>query len=161
MAARVKSVAKRIIEEVGAFRTDAASWGWEVNVIQDPNISQATCAPGGKIIVYSGIVTQLNLSDGELAAVLGHEVGHALREHTREQVSQAHLSAAIVQGIASSNSRYASSNAQLAKLASEFLVARPFSRHMETEADLIGLELMARAGYDPKEASNVWRKGQA
>jgi predicted Zn-dependent protease len=161
LTSRVKGVAKQVINEVGAFRPDAVSWGWEINVIQDPNKIQATCAPGGKIIVYSGIVTQLDLSDGELAAVLGHEVGHALREHTREQVSQAHLSAAIVQGIASSNSRYASSNAQLAKLASEFLVARPFSRHMETEADLIGLELMARAGYDPKDAANVWRKVQA
>jgi predicted Zn-dependent protease len=160
LSARVRGVSQRLIAEVPAFRPDAAQWRWEVNVFDSDQIN-AFCVPGGKIGVYSGLVRRLDLSDDELAAVLGHEIAHALREHTREQVSQADLSNMIIEGIASSGLRYAGAASALTSVGSVYLVRLPFSRQMESEADLIGLELMARAGYDPRLAANVWRKIQA
>jgi predicted Zn-dependent protease len=157
LSARVKGIANRLIQEVGVYRPEASTWNWEVNVFDKDEIN-AFCAPGGKIGVYSGIVRQLELSDDELAAVLGHEIAHALREHSREKASQGQLSQAIVQAIANSNTRYAGAKAQLADLGSLLVVRLPFSRQMESEADLMGLELMARAGYNPRAAANVWRK---
>jgi predicted Zn-dependent protease len=160
LTARVKAVAQRLVAEVGAFRPDAAKWHWEMNVFDSDQLN-AFCVPGGKIGVYSGLVRRLELSDDELAAVLGHEIAHALREHTREQVSQADLSSTIVDVIASSGLRYSGVASVLTDFGSAYLVRLPFSRQMESEADLIGLELMARAGYDPRLASNLWRKLQA
>jgi predicted Zn-dependent protease len=160
LTARVKAVAQRLVAEVGAFRPDAAKWRWEVNVFDSDQLN-AFCVPGGKIGVYSGLVRRLDLSDDELAAVLGHEIAHALREHTREQVSQADLSSTIVDVIAGSGLRYSAVASVLTDFGSVYLVRLPFSRQMESEADLIGLELMARAGYDPRLASNLWRKLQA
>ena len=148
LTARVKGVAQRLIAEVGVFRPDAAAWRWEVNVFDSDQIN-AFCAPGGKIGVFTGLVVRLDLSDDELAAVLGHEIAHALREHTREKVSQADLSDTIVSAIAYSGLRYAGAASMLAGVGSVYVVQLPFSREMESEADLIGLELMARAGNDP------------
>lgn len=159
MTARVKDISKRIIAQAKVFRPDAASWDWQVNVIDSDQVN-ASCMPGGKIVVYSGLIKKLDLTDAELAAVLGHEVAHALREHSREKVSQKVLSDAVVQGLAASRSRYAPVHASLAQVGSLLFVQLPYSREMETEADLMGLELMARAGYDPKLASNVWVKMQ-
>jgi predicted Zn-dependent protease len=160
LTGRVKIVSRRLIAEVPAFRPDAAQWRWEVNVFDSDQIN-AFCVPGGKIGVFSGLVRRLDLTDDELAAVLGHEIAHALREHTREQVSQAELSSTIVEAIAASGLRYSGAASALTGLGSVYLVRLPYSRQMESEADLIGLELMARAGYDPRLAANLWRKLQA
>jgi predicted Zn-dependent protease len=157
LTARVKGVAARLIHEVPVFRPDAAGWQWDVSVFESDEIN-AFCMPGGKIGIYSGLVKKLALSDDEIAVVMGHEISHALREHSREKASQSRLSKAIVQAIASSNSRYASTNASLANLGSQLFVQLPFSREMELEADLMGLELLARAGYDPRLAPGFWRK---
>jgi predicted Zn-dependent protease len=156
---RVRGIAKRLIREVPTFRPDALGWGWEINVIDDPQLN-ATCGPGGKITVYTGIVRRLELTDDELAAVLGHEIAHALREHGREEYSQKLLAAGLVKGIADSNIRYSAQKAELVRLGADFLVLLPYSRSMELEADVMGLELMSRAGYDPAQAANVWRKMQ-
>ncbi len=154
---RVRDIGFRLIKEVPVFRPDAEKWAWEINVFDSEEVN-AFCAPGGKIGVYTGIVRKLELSDDELAAVMGHEIAHALREHSREQVSQQALSGAVVQGIAaSSNSNAAGA---LAAVGAQFFLHLPFSRDMELEADVMGLELMARAGYDPRAAPNVWRKMQ-
>src|SRR5690625_7783472 len=78
---------QRLIPHVGVFRTDAQSWPWEIHVIDDQQVN-AWCMPNGKMAVYSGLIQKLQLSDDELAAVIGHEIAHALREHSREQLSQ-------------------------------------------------------------------------
>lgn len=157
LTARVKGVAARLIHEVPVFRPDAAGWQWDVSVFESDKIN-AFCMPGGKIGIFTGLVKKLDLSDDEIAIVMGHEISHALREHSREKVSQARLSSAIVQAIANSNSRYAATNASLANLGSQLFVQLPFSREMELEADLMGLELSSRAGYDPRLAPGFWRK---
>lgn len=159
MTARVKSIAGRLISEVGVYRPDAKAWNWQVNVI-DSNQLNAYCMPGGRIAVYSGLIRRLDLSDAEIAGVIGHEIAHALREHGREKASQQILGNAIVQGIANSGSRNAAPAATLAAVGAKLFVQLPFSREMEIESDAMGLELAARAGYDPRQAMEIWGKMQ-
>ena len=113
--------------------------------------------PGGKIAFYSGLITQLKLSDDEIAIVMGHEISHALREHSREQVSQA-MAAQGLLGIGAALLGLGDTSAQAANVAYETLIATRFSRVDETEADRIGLELTARAGYNPRAGVTLWEK---
>jgi predicted Zn-dependent protease len=156
---RVRDIGFRLIKEVPVFRPDAAQWAWEINVFDSDQVN-AFCAPGGKIGVYTGLVRKLQLSNDELAAVMGHEIAHALREHSREQVSQQAVSGAVVQGVAATAGNNAGAAGALAAVGAQFFLHLPFSRDMELEADVMGLELMARAGYDPRQAPQVWRKMQ-
>lgn len=153
---RVNTIAKRLIKQVDVFRPDAKEWKWEVNVVNSDTVN-AYCMPGGKIAVYTGIISKLKLTDDELAAVIGHEMAHALREHSREQISQ---KIATQQAIAIGGSLIGldSLSQNLANMASEYVLILPFSRTMEAESDIIGMELMARAGYNPESAINIWRK---
>ena len=159
MTRRVRDIGFRLIREVPVFRPDAAQWAWEINVFDSDQVN-AFCAPGGKIGVFTGLVRKLQLTDSELAAVMGHEIAHALREHSREQLSQQTLSGAVVQGIAATAGENAGIAGALAGAGAQLLVHLPFSRDMELEADVMGMELMARAGYDPRQAPQVWRKMQ-
>ncbi len=152
---RVVNISKRLINQVGVFRKDALRWKWEVNVLTSKTVN-AFCMPGGKIAVYTGIIDSLKLTDGELAAVIGHEIAHALREHSREQASQ-QVATSIPTAILGSFI----GSSELASGMNKVLFSLPFSRSMETEADTMGMELMARAGYNPEEAVNVWRKMSA
>lgn len=154
-AKRVDAIARRLIAQVGAFRPDAAQWNWQVNLIKHDELN-ANCGPGGKIIVYSGLIEQLKLTDDELAAVMGHEIAHALREHSREAMSKAYgvqmasqIGAALGVG---------GGNLQMANMGVDYLMTLPNSRENENEADLIGLELAARAGYDPNATVTLWQK---
>lgn len=156
LTSRVKTVAKRLIEQVGVFRQDALKWKWQVNVISEDTIN-AWCMPGGRIVVYSGIINKLALNDAQLAAVMGHEMAHALREHSREQASQDQLKNIGIFAV-STAAGLGDAGAQLLDVAAQYTISLPFSRSHEREADRIGTELMARAGYDPKEAVNVWLK---
>jgi len=153
---RVNAISRRLIAQVGVFRPDALNWPWQVNVFKSDEVN-AFCMPGGKIGVYSGLIDKLKLSDDELAAVLGHEISHALREHSREQLSQ---EVAKQQGlsIVGALAGLPGGTIDLVNMASQYAFTLPFSRTMESEADIMGLELMARAGYNPEAAVNVWRK---
>jgi len=153
---RVRNIADRLIAQVPVFRSDAISWDWQVNVITEQTVN-AWCMPGGKIVVYTGIIESLKLTDGELAAVMGHEIAHALKEHSRERASQSGIQNI---GIATASAIFGldQTKTQLLGTASQIAFGLPFSRKHETEADHVGTELMARAGYDPYEAVNIWKK---
>jgi predicted Zn-dependent protease len=156
MLRRLRAIAQRIEPQTKIFRLDAPDWKWEVNLINssEPN---AFCMPGGKIIFYSGLIRQLNLSDEEIAVVMGHEISHALREHSREQVSQA-LAAQSAIGLGAALFGFGQGSADLAGVLYQSLVATRFSRTDENEADRMGLELSARAGYDPRAGVTLWQK---
>lgn len=152
---RVRKVGLDLIAQVGVFRPDAAAWDWEINVFESDQVN-AFCAPGGKIGVFTGIVRQLKLTDDELAAVMGHEIAHALREHSREKQSQ-QTAASVTTLVVSAATGIDHS---LMSAGTQMLVHLPNSRAMELESDIMGLELMARAGYDPRNASSIWKKMQ-
>lgn len=155
IAKRVNGIAERLIAKVGLFRPDAAQWAWEVNVIDSPELN-ANCGPGGKIIFYTGLIEKLKLTDDEIAAVMGHEIAHALREHGREAMSKAYgVQMATQLGSAMG---VGTGGLQLANMGVEYLMTLPNSRGNENEADLIGLELAARAGYNPNAAITLWEK---
>ena len=153
---RVRAIAARIEPHTAVFRPDAPGWKWEVNVINSKQLN-AFCMPGGKIAFYSGLITQLNLSDQEIAIVMGHEISHALREHSREQVSQAMAAQATID-LGAALLGLGGRSANLASTAYQALIATKFSRVDENEADRIGLELTARAGYDPRAGISLWQK---
>lgn len=162
MLTRVRSISNRLIAHVGVFRTDAVEWQWEVNVEKNDQLN-AYCMPGGKIMVYSGLIEKLNASDDELAAVIGHEIAHALREHGRERISQAYLQQFGLQALAAVLTRGGSTVAgnasmQAASMGTQLFFALPNSREQERESDRIGLELAARAGYNPQAAITLWQK---
>ncbi|WP_428087339.1 M48 family metallopeptidase [Candidatus Thioglobus sp.] len=156
MLRRVRTIANRLIAQVGVFRADAKDWAWEANVIESDKIN-AWCMPGGKIMFYSGIITKLELNDDEIAAIMGHEIAHALREHGRERASQQLLSKIGID-LFSSLTGVKGSGLDLTNLVLKTTVLLPNSRTHETEADRMGVELAARAGYDPRYGANVWRK---
>ena len=153
---RVRAIATRIIPRTGVFRSDAPGWKWEVNVITSNELN-AFCMPGGKIMFYSGLIRQLNATDDEIAIVMGHEIAHALREHSREQISQA-VAAQTAIGIGGALLGLGDGSTQIAGAVYENLLATRFSRNDESEADRIGLELAARAGYDPRAGVTLWQK---
>ena len=153
---RVRGIATRIQPHTAVFRPDAPKWKWEVNVVTSDEMN-AFCMPGGKIVFYSGLIRKLELNDDEIAVVMGHEIAHALREHSREQVSQAMASQALI-GVGAALLGLPSGTAGLANSAYDALVATKFSRDDESEADRIGLELAARAGFNPAAGAELWKK---
>ncbi|MDO4896007.1 MAG: M48 family metallopeptidase [Moraxella sp.] len=156
--ARLRRIANRLIPHTTIYRPDAGMWRWEVHSIKDNTIN-AYVMPGGKIVFYSGIIDRLQLSDAEIAAIMGHEMAHALREHSREKMSRSVATSSMI-GIASAALGLSSGQAELASLAGSVGLDLPHSRTQESEADKIGLELMARAGYNPSSAITLWRKMQ-
>ena len=153
---RLRAIAQRIEPQTKVFRPDAPDWKWEVNLINSSELN-AFCMPGGKIIFYSDLIRQLHLTDEEIAVVMGHEISHALREHSREQVSQA-LAAQSAIGLGASLFGFGQGSADIAGVLYQSLIATRFSRTDENEADRIGLELSARAGYDPRAGVTLWQK---
>ncbi len=156
--ARLEAIANRLIGQVGVYRPNAVNWNWEVHTIKSKQIN-AFVLPGGKVMFSSGIIDRFNLTDDEIAAIMGHEMAHALREHSRERISSAYATklglGALVSGLGLS-----SGQAQLAGVLGDIGIQRPHSRVQESEADVMGLELMARAGYNPKAAITLWQKMQ-
>jgi predicted Zn-dependent protease len=153
---RVKRIVSRLIPQTAAFRPDAVKWPWEVHVITLDEVN-AWCMPHGKIAVYTGLLQKIQPTDDELAAVLGHEVAHALREHTREQISQ-QMGTQTLLGIAGALFGLGETAQNLGNMVANVTIGLPKSRTDETEADRIGVELAARAGYDPHGAISLWQK---
>lgn len=156
MLARVRGVSARLIPKTAVFRPDAPGWEWEVNLISSKELN-AWCMPGGKIAFYTGLIEKLKLTDDEIAAVMGHEIAHALREHGRERASQA-MAQGIALSILGAVTGISRGGMDLTQLVLNVTLNLPNSREHETEADRIGVELAARAGYDPRAAVHVWEK---
>ncbi|HDS0956927.1 TPA: M48 family metallopeptidase [Pseudomonas putida] len=152
----VQSLTVKLVMQTHVFRPNAEKWGWFVNVI-DQDVVNANCGPGGKIVVYTGLIKRLNLTDDELAMVLGHEIAHALRQHGREQAS-ANAVFELAGGVGANVLKAGSLGKSAITKVLNTGVGLPFSRRDEEEADLIGLELAARAGFDPRAAITLWQK---
>src|SRR5947208_8719733 len=154
---KVREITDRLIAQAVRFRPDSAKWNWEVQVINDPKTVNAFCMAGGKMAIYSGMWEKMKATDDEVAQVMGHEIGHALANHTQERMSIAY-SAGIGTQIAAIALGARDQTAALMQTAAVVAIQLPNSRESESEADQIGIELAARAGYDPKAAVALWEK---
>lgn len=154
--ARLRDIARKLIPPATRFNADAQRWRWEVNLISSKSVN-AFCMPGGKIAFFTGIIGALQLTDDEVAVIMGHEIAHALLEHGRARMSEQVLKNVGVSVAAALLNLGQFSTSMLAQ-ATDLAVSLPFSRQHETDADLVGMELAARAGYDPRAAAEVWRK---
>jgi len=160
LADRVQVITGRLVAIAIEEFPHTRDWNWSVALIDDPETVNAWCMAGGRMAVYSGLVEKLDLTDAELAQIMGHEISHALANHTAERMSVAMASSvgAIAVGAASDNKGVALAGAALAaKLAIEL----PNSRSSESEADVIGIRIAAKAGYDPAAAVTLWEKMEA
>jgi len=152
---RLVMISTRLRPFAGMWNERAIGWQWEVNLINSPQVN-AFCMPGGKIAFYWGILAKLQLTDDEVAMVMGHEMTHALREHGRSQIGKQVATQGTIALLAG---LFGWGNAsRTAANVGGRLLSLKYSRDDETEADLIGLELAARAGYDPRSALSLWRK---
>ncbi|WP_332672363.1 M48 family metallopeptidase [Aromatoleum sp.] len=154
--ARVRAISNRLIPQATTFRPDAGGWQWEVNVLESDELN-AWCMAGGKMAIYSGLIEQLKLTDDEVAAVMGHEIAHALREHVREQVSKS-MATGLGLSVAGALLGVGQAGQELMNMVGKVTFELPNSRLHEVEADRIGVELAARAGYDPRAAVGLWDK---
>jgi predicted Zn-dependent protease len=152
---RLQRIADRIIPYALEWNPRAKGWKWEVNILASNQIN-AFCMPGGKIAFYSGILTQLQLTDDEVAQIMGHEVAHALREHARERMGK-NAATNIGANVLGSLLGVGNAGSQLLGMGASLLTMK-FGREDESESDLIGLELAARAGYDPQAGVTLWQK---
>ncbi len=160
---RLRAIAERIIPHALAWNPRAREWKWEVNLIGSKQIN-AYCMPGGKIAFYTGILDQLQLTDDEVAMVMGHEIAHALREHARERMGKGVVTEGLARVGGAVLSAWLGVDPRLTDGAARggaSLAMLSFSRGDETEADLVGMELAARAGYDPRAGVTLWRKMSA
>jgi predicted Zn-dependent protease len=159
--ARVRGITQRVVAQAVRYRPETARWQWQMQVVEDPQIN-AFCMAGGKMAVYTGLIEKVRPTDDELAQVIGHEVAHALSNHTAEKMSVAQasqLGAAVLGAVA--QSRGLPIGYGETQLLASVGVQLPNSRAAESEADRIGIELAARAGYDPNAAVTLWQKMSA
>ncbi len=153
---RVDTITGRLISQAIIMRPATSSWEWSVQVIDEPKTVNAWCMAGGRMAIYTGLIQKVDPTDDELAQVMGHEISHALANHTAERMSVAMASqlGAMAVGIASDSA----GGMAAAQGAAAVAITLPNSRASETEADRIGIELAAKAGYDPRAAATLWQK---
>ena len=154
---RVRVITERLVAQAVKMRPDSSKWQWSVQVIDDPKTVNAWCMAGGRMALYTGLIKQVDPTDDELAQVMGHEIAHALANHTAERMSTAMAANAgiIAAGLLSDKPVQAMA---MAAAAATVAIKLPNSRTAENEADQIGIELAARAGYDPRSAVTLWQK---
>jgi predicted Zn-dependent protease len=152
---RLRAIAAKIIPHAVAWNPRAKDWKWEVNLVNSDQIN-AFCMPGGKIAFFSGILDQLKLTDDEAAMVMGHEVAHALREHARERMGKG-AATSIGANIFSQLFGLGELGQTVTGYGAQLLTLQ-FGREDESEADLVGMELAARAGYNPRAGVTLWQK---
>jgi len=157
---RIDIITGRLVTQAIAMRPETAKWQWSVAVIDDPDTVNAWCMAGGRMAIYTGLIDQIKPTDDELAQVMGHEISHALANHTAEKMSVAMASSigVLAVGVAADNKGAAMTGAAAA---AALAVNLPNSRAAENEADRIGIELAAKAGYNPEAAVTLWRKMNA
>ena len=156
LLARVDTITGRLIAQAIIMRPETQKWEWSVQVIDEPKTVNAWCMAGGRMALYTGLIQKVDPTDDELAQVMGHEISHALAKHTAERMSVAMASqvGAIAAGVASDSA----GGMVAAQAAAAVAITLPNSRASETEADRIGIELAAKAGYDPRAAATLWQK---
>jgi Zn-dependent protease with chaperone function len=160
---RLRAISQKIIPYSYEWNPRAREWKWEINLIGSTQIN-AFCMPGGKIAFYHGILDKLQLTDDEVAMVMGHEIAHALREHARERMGKSEATnvlATIGSALASAYFKVDPSVTDAVARQGANLLTLKFSREDETEADLVGMELAARAGYNPRSGVTLWQKMSA
>lgn len=157
MSDRVATITGRLVTEAIAMYPQSKDWEWSVAIIDDDETVNAWCMAGGRMAAYTGLFEKLELTDDEFAQIMGHEISHALANHTAERMSRAIAinMGVIAAGVASENSAATLAGASLA---AKFALELPNSRVAESEADRIGIELATRAGYDPAAAATLWQK---
>ncbi|NWG73354.1 MAG: M48 family metallopeptidase, partial [Rubrivivax sp.] len=152
---RLRYIAERIVPHAAPWNARAKQWKWEGNLLGSPQVN-AFCMPGGKIAFYWGILHKLQLDDDEVAMIMGHEVAHALREHARERIGKT-TATRVGAGVVSSLLGLGAVGDMALNMGGQLLTLK-FSRDDETEADLVGLDLAARAGYRPEAGVTLWQK---
>lgn len=159
-AKRVQLITGRIIAQAIQLYPHTRNWEWTVKVIDDPETVNAWCMAGGKMAIYTGLINKLQATDDEIAQVMGHEISHALANHTAERMSMAMATQLGLSGVAlaTGNSAYKDVILSGSSLAAQTAITLPNSRTSESEADQMGIELAARAGYDPRAAARLWQK---
>lgn len=160
VARRVRLITGRIIAQAVELYPDTRNWEWSVKVISDPDTVNAWCMAGGKMAIYTGLIDKVQATDDEIAQVMGHEISHALANHTAERMSVALASQLGLMGlaVAAGDSQYSGAVLSGSSLAAALAITLPNSRTAEVEADEIGIELAARAGYNPRAAAILWGK---
>jgi predicted Zn-dependent protease len=154
---RINEITAKLIAQALKFRPETENWDWRVKIIDDPETINAFCMAGGKMAIYTGLILKLDATDDEIAQVMGHEIAHALSAHTAERMSIALATSVAVTGFALTRDQPGVALVG-ASLAAALAIKLPNSRASESEADVIGIELAARAGYDPHAAVTLWQK---
>ncbi|HEY3516979.1 MAG TPA: M48 family metallopeptidase [Gammaproteobacteria bacterium] len=157
VAQRVERITERLVAQATVKRPETADWNWSMEVIDDPDVVNAWCMAGGRMAVYTGLIQKLDPTDDELAQVLAHEISHALANHTAERMSVA-LATNVGVALAGVLSEDSQKTMSQAALAAALAIQLPNSRAAESEADEIGIELAAKAGYNPNAAISLWEK---